>query len=179
LLPAPTAPSTDMPVFVTRSAEASPSLDPGSPAQASLPIRPLPPREELNRSTRLRHPRVRWSVDPSSLPRTEVLGQSRPMFCGPSWVDHSCVPLCSRHSEERFEPRRARGRSTLPAPLPGWPRVRSRKSLCIACRRRSDLWSPAAPFLPLPAFRGGRDRRPDHPSTMHPSPESGKRKMRA
>ena len=38
LLPAPTAPSTDMPVFVTRSAEASPSLDPGSPAQASLSI---------------------------------------------------------------------------------------------------------------------------------------------
>jgi hypothetical protein len=28
----------DMPVFATRSAEASPSLDPGSPAQASLPI---------------------------------------------------------------------------------------------------------------------------------------------
>ena len=38
MLPAPTAPSTDMPVFVTRSAEASPSLDPGSPAQASLSI---------------------------------------------------------------------------------------------------------------------------------------------
>jgi len=38
LLPAPTAPSTDMPVFATRSAEASPSLDPGSPAQASLSI---------------------------------------------------------------------------------------------------------------------------------------------
>ncbi len=38
LLPAPTAPSTDMPVFATRSAEASPSLDPDSPAQASLSI---------------------------------------------------------------------------------------------------------------------------------------------
>jgi hypothetical protein len=23
------------------------------------------------------------------------LSQSHPMFCGPSWVDHSCVPLCS------------------------------------------------------------------------------------
>ena len=38
LLPAPTAPSTDMSVFATRSAEASPSLDPDSPAQASLSI---------------------------------------------------------------------------------------------------------------------------------------------
>ncbi len=38
MLPAPTAPSTDMSVFATRSAEASPSLDPGSPAQASLSI---------------------------------------------------------------------------------------------------------------------------------------------
>ena len=27
-----------------------------------------------------------------------------------------------RRSEDRQEPRRARGRSTLPAPLPGWPR---------------------------------------------------------
>ena len=27
--------------------------------------------------------------------RTEVLSQSRPMFHGPSWGNHSCVPLCS------------------------------------------------------------------------------------
>ena len=37
---------------------------------------------------------------------------------------------------------------------------------------------PAAPFLPLPAVWRGRDRRPDHKKTMHPAPESRKRKIR-
>ena len=34
------------------------------------------------------------SFDPFGLPRTEALSQNRPMFHGPSWVDHSCVSLC-------------------------------------------------------------------------------------
>ena len=34
---------------------------------------------------------------------------------------------------------------------------------------------PAAPFLPLPAFRGGGDFRPDHSRTMDPAAESRKR----
>ena len=46
-----------------------------------------------------------------------------------------------------------------------------------SCRRRSDLWSPAAPPAVAGSWRG-RDRRPDHTSTMHPCPESRKRKMR-
>ena len=33
-------------------------------------------------------------------------------------------------------------------------------------------------FLPLPAFRGGGNFRPDHPSNLHPFAESGKRKNR-
>jgi len=44
------------------------------------------------------------------------------------------------------EPRRARGRSTLPAPLPDWPRETPREFL-IACRRRSVLPSPSASLL--------------------------------
>jgi hypothetical protein len=100
------------------------------------------------------------------------------MFHGPSWVDHSCVSLRLPRSENRWKPRRARGRPTLPAPLPGWPRFHSRKSFGIACRQRSDLWSPAAPVLPFPALWRGRDRRPDHPFTMHLSSESSKRKIR-
>ena len=62
------------------------------------------------------------------------------------------------------KPRRARGRSTLPAPLPDWPRKVPRE-LHIACRRRSVLPSPSAPFLPLPAFRWRRglpSRSPAH-----------------
>ena len=80
--------------------------------------------------------------------------QSHPMFRGPSWVNHSCVPLCF-FRPKASEPRRARGRSTLPAPLPDWPR-RTSEELLIACRRRSVLPSPSAPFLPLPAFRWRR-----------------------
>ena len=78
------------------------------------------------------------------LPRTEILDQNRSTFCGPSWVDHSCVPLRSR-------PRKALNRVALEEDrlfrrlFPAGPPSRSRKSLCIACRQRSDLWSPAAP----------------------------------
>ena len=59
--------------------------------------RTAPSCEEPDRSTRLRGPKVRWSFDlsgPASgtgVPRS----QNRPVFCGPSWVDHSCVPLRS------------------------------------------------------------------------------------
>jgi hypothetical protein len=66
-----------------------PALDPGSPAQASLPIAPLPPKRSLT-STRLRLPRVRLSFDVRP-----GLTQSRPMFRGPSWGNHSRVPLRS------------------------------------------------------------------------------------
>lgn len=63
----------DMPVFVNWSAltfrPSRPALDPGSPAQASLSIKQLPPGEEPDRSTRLRGPKVRWSFDRSGLSR--------------------------------------------------------------------------------------------------------------
>ena len=56
------------------------------------------------------------------------------------------------------KPRRARGRSTLPAPHTDWQRFRP-KSFNIACRRRSDLWSPAAS-----ACRCRPSERPGPPS---------------
>ena len=95
-------------------------------------------------STRLRFPKVRWSFNLSGLLWTEVPSQNHPMFRGPSWVNPLRVPLCSP-AEELRKPRRARGRSTLPAPLPDWPRNRPRRVFHIACRRRSVLLSPAAP----------------------------------
>jgi hypothetical protein len=95
------------------------------------------------------------------------------------------TPLASRFAHLPLPLRRAwrsgaasRLRKTsLPAPLPGWPR-KEPKPFPIACRRRSVLLSPAASFLPLPAFRGGGDFRPDHLKTMHLSSESRKRKIR-
>ena len=43
------------------------------------------------------------------------------MLGGPSWDNHFCVPLRPIRSEKRFGPRRAKGRSSLPAPLPASP----------------------------------------------------------
>ena len=59
--------------------------------------RTAPSCEEPDQSTRLRGPKVRWSFDLSGpASRTEVpRSQNRPVFRGPSWVDHSCVPLRS------------------------------------------------------------------------------------
>ena len=82
------------------------------------------------------------STDPAC-PGTEVPDQSRPMFRGPSWVDHSCVPLCSprRNASSRVALEEDRlFRRLIPTGSVSAP-----KSLDNACRRRSDLWSPAAP----------------------------------
>jgi single-strand DNA-binding protein len=38
---------------------------------------------------------------------TPAVRPSRPLFRGPSWVDHSCVPLRFSRSENRWKPRRA------------------------------------------------------------------------
>ena len=79
--------------------------------------------------------------------------QSHPMFCGPSWVDHSCVPLCS--STRRLPNRVALEEDQLFRRLfPTGPK--NSEELLIACRRRSVLPSPSASFLPLPAFRWRR-----------------------
>ena len=64
------------------------------------------------------------SFDPFGLPRTEALSQNRPMFHGPSWVDHSCVPLCSHiprgdtRAASRLRKIDSSGASSRLAPLP-------------------------------------------------------------
>jgi len=181
LLPAPTAPSEGYAGVrnLVKTRRPRPALDPGSPAQASLPIEQLPPRRS---PTGLPDCAARGfaglSPDPAWRLGTEVpRNQNRPMFCGPSWVDHSRVPLCFATIRRPLRSRVALEEDRLFRRLfPAGPE-RNPKAPSIACRRRSDLWSPAALFLPLRTFRGGRDRRPDHLSTMHLSPESQKRKM--
>jgi hypothetical protein len=101
LLPAPTAPSegsAGVRNLADRNLSAHrPALDPGSPAQASHSIEPLPrwrsPINLLDCVTR----RLACLSIVLACHWTEVLSQSRPMFRGPSWVDRSCVPLCSSH----------------------------------------------------------------------------------
>ena len=85
--------------------------------------------------------------------KTEVFAQNRPMFRGPSWGNHSCVPLRSPDPKSPRGGRRSRNRVALETDTssgassrlaPKW----TRKSLPIACRRRSVLLS-----LPRPSCR--------------------------
>ena len=111
----------------------------------------------------------------TEVPKPKSSGQSRSMFCGPSWGNHSCVPLCSSSSEKpgsrvALEAVSSSGASSRLAP------ARTRKLFPLPAggdRTFGHLPRPRA----VAGSWGGRDRRPDHPSTMHPAPESGKRKM--
>jgi hypothetical protein len=118
----------DMPVFATWSTSTfRPSLTRSRSWLTSSGVafhRTAPSFEEPDRSTRLRGPKVRWSFDLSGpASGTEVpRSQNRPVFRGPSWVAPSRVPL---RSPTIRRPPGAASRSrktTLPAPLPGWPR---------------------------------------------------------
>lgn len=73
--------------------------------------------------------------------------------------------FASGQPEDRLLPRRAFERSSLPAPLPGWPRKAPEGTFhCLP--RRSDLWTPAAPSCRCRPPGEARDRRPDHPWTL-------------
>ena len=82
-----------------------------------------------------------------------------------------------RSSEELLQAASRERRSPLPAPLPGWPRKEPEDSLHCLPAEIGPLVT-CRTFLPLPALWRGRDRRPDHPCTMHVGSESGKRKIR-
>jgi hypothetical protein len=79
----------------------------------------------------------------NSNPKIELLRENRPMFRGPSWETLYRVPLRSPSPRGGREPRRATGRFLFRRLLPAGSN-QNPKALLIACRRRSDLWSPAA-----------------------------------
>jgi hypothetical protein len=91
-------------------------------------------------------------------------------FRGPSWAGTLRVAC------PQGEPRTARGNANSSGASSGGPTWA--EALLIAIRWRSVLLSPAAPFFPLPAFRGGGDFRPDHELNLPSFSESGKRKIR-
>ena len=121
--------------------------------EGSLVLRSV--RPALNRSSRRK---------PSDFPRP---------FLGPPL---SRSALLRDDPKTISKPRRAGGRSTLPAPLPGWPRLRSEEPRHCRPAEIGPLVT-CRTVLPLPTFWRGRDRRPDHMLTMHMSAESQKRKM--
>jgi hypothetical protein len=122
-----------------------------APPEGSLVFRPARPAE-----TSIRRPN--FPRKPPDVPRP-FLGQSLPRPA-------SLTVLVPSEEAGAREPRRATENCHIRRLIPADPNWNP-KVLFIACRRRSDLWSPAAPFLPFPALRGGRDRRPDHEFTMH------------
>jgi hypothetical protein len=107
--------------------------------------RTAPSCEEPDRPTRLRRPKVRWSFDRSGpASGTEVpRSQNHPVFCGPSWVDHSRVPL---RSPSIRRPSGAASRLRMIDTSGASSRLArdEPEGSSHSCRRRSDLWSPAA-----------------------------------
>ena len=160
----------DMPVFVTwsKTRRPRPALDPGSPAQASLSIRQLPrERSQTDLPDCAARRFAGHSIHPACSKSIRNPQLAKTTRCSTALLGtiSTASRFAHRNSEELREPRRTTGRLSLPAPHTRLAPNQNPKALPIACRRRSDLWSPAAPVLPLPAFWRGRDRRPDHP--MH------------
>jgi hypothetical protein len=91
------------------------------------------------------------SADGTSDPKIDCSGENRPMFRGPSWGNHSCVPLCSPRFRRTLGTASRERQFPLPAPLPSWPRLEPESSFhclpaeigpLVTCRTR----------LPLPAL---------------------------
>jgi hypothetical protein len=156
LLPAPTAPSEGY-AGVRSTLDPAPEnrfvtplLDPGSPAQASLSTEPLPlarspidlPDCAARRFAGLSTFLARL-LEPRSL-------EAKTTQCSAALLGSTTLRVPLRSSDPNSpqgglgDPRTASRwrKSTLPAPLPGWPE--KNRSPSHSCRRRSDLWSPAA-----------------------------------
>ena len=102
--------------------------------------------------------------------------QNNRMFHGPSWGNHSCVPLCLSRSEDPSKPRRARGDHLFRRLYPAGPVSPPEGTSTLPAggdRTFGHLPHPPA----IAGSWGGRDRRPDHLMTMHIAAESGKRKI--
>jgi hypothetical protein len=158
LLPAPTAPSEGS-AGLKDTFRRTRHPSPGSPAQASLSTVPLPRERSLD-----------FLLDRAArkLARLSIIAPDpkvKTVRCSAALL--GLTALASRFAlspRKGSEPRRARGKinssgaSSRLAP-------RNPEEFLIACRRRSVLPSPSAPFLPLPAFRWRRglpSRSPAH-----------------
>ena len=172
MLPAPTAPSEGYAgLHGPNSEELIPEI------QAHQLRRRFPSDNSLRRgdrpSDRLRCPKARLS------PELSVPGRAKAIRCSAALL--GSITLASRFASSVRrppKPRRARGRSTLPAPLPDWPRA-TPKSLSLPVGGDRSFRHPPLPSCRCRPSGGGGDFRPDHLLTMHVASESGKRKIRA
>ena len=170
MLPAPTAPS-----------EGSAGLH-GPDPEGSLPKvlahqlrRRFPSNSSLRRgdrpSNRLRFPKARLPFNYRCLAKPKPSDVLRP-FLGRPLLRPALL-----FRPKTSEPRRARGRSTLPAPLPDW-RHKPPKSFALPVGGDRSFRHPPLPSCRCRPSGGGGDFRPDHLLTMHVASESGKQKMR-
>ncbi len=169
----------DLPVFASLGPAPvkvwSPLLDPGSPAQASLPIRPLP--RERSRTGLLDYVARRLA---GLSPCPACLGPkpaAKTVRCSAALLGVTALAsrFAHRSPEGPQEPRRARGRYLFRRLFPAGP-GKNPKVLPNCLPAEIGPLVTCRAVLPLPAFWRGRDRRPDHPSNMRSSAESGKRK---
>jgi hypothetical protein len=145
-------------------------FDPGSPAQASLPIEQLPrERSQPGLIDRVaqglaRHFRLTCLTEVKTVQlSTALLGMT--IFAS---------RFARPRPEGRFEPRRAKRKIISSGASYRLASGLLRKASQLPAGRRSDLWSPAA-RLAVAGFWRGWDRRPDHLTTMGRSTDSGKR----
>ena len=170
MLPAPTAPSEGSAGLI--------GLDPRGSFPKVLTHqlrRRFPSDNSLRRgdrpSVRLRRPKARWSF------KLSVPGKPKPSDVPRPFLGRSLLRSALLFRPKTSEPRRARGRSTLPAPLPDWPR-KSPKSFTLPVGGDRSFRHPPLPSCRCRPSGGGGDFRPDHLLTMHVASESGKRKIR-
>ena len=172
MLPAPTAPSEGSAgvrstLVPPRKRFATPLLDPGSPAQASLPIvqRPLArsPADLLDCATRRfaglsTGPAWRSNSSPKTVIRAITARRSAALL--------GVTTLASRFAHPVPKNPRAASRerrSPHPAPLPDWPRQEPESSSQLPAggdRSFCRLPLPSVPFPVLPGRRGLPSRSP-------------------
>jgi len=168
----------DMPVFVRPGPRSPKGLVPRFSILAHQLRRRFRSGIPLFREARLTYPTT-WPesslvVQSAGPGKDRNPNQNHPIFHGPSWEIPVVSRFAHRNSEESQEPRRTSERFLFRRLIPAGPNQNPRV-LLNSCRRRSDLWSPAASSSPLPVSWRGRNRRPDHKSTMHFGSESRKR----
>jgi hypothetical protein len=106
--------------------------------------------------TGLRHPRVRLSSN------YRCLAEPKPSDVPRPFLGQSLLRLALSFHPKASEPRRARGRSTLPAPLPDWL-GEPPKSFTLPVGGDRSFRHPPLPSGPCELSGGGGDFRPDHP----------------
>jgi hypothetical protein len=154
----------DLPVFVTWLIEAFALPTRSRSWLTSSGVashRAAPSSEEPGCPTRLRRPKVRLSFVLPGPVETVISTKTTPRSAALLGKPSIASRFAHRNSEELREPRRTTGRFLFRRLLPAGSNANP-KALTITCRRRSDLWSPAAP-----ACRCRLLGRPGPPSRSH------------